>query len=78
MMNNPMLQMIGLLRNSRNPMAMLENMAQSNPQIRQFMQVIGGKSEQELREIAQNMAKERGTSVEDIARQLGITIPSNR
>lgn len=78
MMNNPMLQMIGLLRNSKNPMAMLENMAQSNPQIRQFMQVIGGKSEQELREIAQNMAKERGTSVEDIARQLGITIPSDR
>lgn len=78
MMNNPMLQMIGLLRNSKNPMAMLENMAQSNPQVRQFMQVIGGKSEQELREIARNMAKERGTSVEDVARQLGITIPSDR
>lgn len=78
MMINPMMQMISMLRGGMNPQTMLENMAQNNPQVRQVMQMMQGKSPAELQKMAENMAAQRGTTVEDIARQLGITIPSNR
>ena len=78
MMNNPMMQVVGMLRNGKNPQQFLMQMAQSNPQARQVMQMMNGKSPAELRKMASNMAAERGTTVEDVARQLGIMIPSNR
>ena len=51
-MNNPVMQMMNLLRN--------------------------GKTPEQLRQMANNMAAERGTTVDEVARQLGIQIPSNR
>lgn len=77
-MNDPMTQMMSLLRAGQNPNAILRMLAQNNPQVRQVMQMFNGKSPQQLQMMAQNMAAERGTSIEDIARQLGIQIPSNR
>lgn len=78
MMNNPMMQMMSMLRSGKNPKQFLMQMAQSNPQVRQVMQMMQGKTPAELRQMADNIAAERGTTVEDVARQLGITIPSNR
>lgn len=75
---NPMLQMVGMLRNGQDPRQFLMQMAQNNPQVRQVMQMMQGKSPAELRQMADNIAAERGTTVEDVARQLGIMIPSNR
>ena len=77
-MSDPMSQMMSLLRAGQNPNAILAMMAQSNPQVRQVMQMFNGKTPQQLQLMARNMAAERGTSIEDIARQLGIQIPSNR
>ena len=75
---NPMMQMVGMLRNGKDPRQLLMQMAQNNPQVRQVMQMMQGKSPEELRRMADNIAAERGTTVEDVARQLGIMIPSNR
>ena len=77
-MNNPMMQMLAAMKNGRDPMQILHGMAQRDPQVSQIMRMMQGKSSNELRQMAQNMAAERGTSVEDIARQLGISIPSGR
>lgn len=77
-MNNPMLQIQQLMRAGKNPNAVLQIMAQSNPQVRQVMQMMNGKSPAQLEQMARNMAKERGTTIEDVARSLGIVIPSNR
>lgn len=77
-MNNPLMQIMGLLQSRKNPNAILQTMAMNNPQVRQVMQMMRGKSPEQLRQIANNMAAERGTTVEDIARQLGIQVPSNR
>ena len=77
-MNNPMMHMLAAMKNGRDPMQILHSMAQRDPQVSQIMRMMQGKSSNELRQMAQNMAAERGTSVEDIARQLGISIPSNR
>ena len=78
MMNNPMMQMLSMMRGGQSPQQVLLAMAQNNPQVRQVMQMMQGKSPEELRQMADNMAAQRGTTVEDIAKQLGITIPSNR
>lgn len=77
-MNNPMTQMMQLLKVGRNPNAVLQMMAQNNPEVRQVMQMFNGKTPEQLRQIATNMATERGTTIEEVARQLGIQIPSNR
>lgn len=78
MMNNPLVQMMNVIRNGGNPMALLQHMAGQNPQMRQFMQMINGKSPDQLKQMAENMARERGVSINDVARQLGITLPSDR
>lgn len=78
MMNNPVTQMMQLLQAGKNPRAILNVLAQSDPQVNQIMQMMNGKTPEQLRQIANNMAAERGTTVEDVARQLGIQIPSSR
>lgn len=77
-MNNPMLQIMGLLKSGKNPNAILQTMAMNNPQVKQIMQMMNGKTPAQLEQMARNMAKERGTTIEDIARSMGIQIPSNR
>lgn len=71
-MNNPIIALINAARNGGNPMQLMQQMAGQNPQIRQAMQMIKGKSPQQLEQIARNMAKESGTSVEAVMRQLGL------
>lgn len=51
---------------------MLNQMIQSDPRARQAMQMLQGKSPRELEQMARNMAKERGVSIEDVMRQLGL------
>lgn len=77
-MNNPMMAMINVMRSGGNPMNLVQQMAMQNPQMRQFMQMVNGKSPAQLKQMAENVAKERGVSLNDVARQLGITIPSDK
>lgn len=78
MMNNPLVAIMQAARSGGNPMALLQNMARANPQAAQAIRLIEGKSPQQLQQIATNMAKERGISINDIARQLGVSLPSER
>ena len=74
-MNNPMgmiMQLANMARGGQNPMGMLQQMAANNPQAQAAMNIVGGKNPQQLYQIASNMAKERGCSAEDLARQLGL------
>lgn len=50
----------------------LQQMAKSNPQVQQVLGMTQGKSENQLEQMARNMAAERGLKVEDIAKQLGL------
>lgn len=73
--NNPIMQLMNLVRNGGNPQAMLNQMAQNNPQMQSFVKMINGKSPDQLKQIAMNVSKERGISLDQIANQLGIQIP---
>lgn len=72
---NPAMQMLDAMRRGQDPKQVLMGMARSNPQINQVMQMIQGKSPDQLRQIAVNMAAERGTSIEAVAQSLGLTPP---
>lgn len=77
-MNNPIMAMVNMMRTGGNPMALMQQMAKSNPQVNQVMQMMKGKSPAQLKSMAENIAKERGTTVEDVAQQLGLSVPTNR
>ena len=70
--NNPMAMMMQMMRSGGNPNAMLHQMAKQNPQVRQFMQMINGKSPQQLENITRNAARERGVNLDDLMRQFGL------
>lgn len=67
-----LMQLASMVKNGGNPMVMLQQMAQSDPRAQSAMQFIAGKTPQQLQEIATNMARERGTTPQEIARKLGI------
>lgn len=70
-MNNPVIALVNAAKSGRNPMQMIQQMAGQDPQMRQFMQMVNGKNPQQLRQMAENMARERGTNVEAVIKQLG-------
>ena len=70
-MNNPVIALVNAAKNGGNPVQMIQQMAGQDPQIRQFMQMVNGKNPQQLRQMAENMARERGTNVEAVIKQLG-------
>jgi len=53
-------------------------LTRANAQARQIEQSIRSKTPQELEQFVRNMCAERGTTVEELARSMGITIPSER
>ena len=73
-MNNPM-QMLSMMRGG-NPQQILQQMMQQDPRVGQAMQMIQGKSPQELQKMAMNVAKERGIDlnafVQNFAQQFGM------
>lgn len=65
MMNNPMLQMM---------QGQMRQMIQQNPQARQAMQMLQGKSPQEQQQMFLNMCKEHNIDPRQFAGQFGINL----
>lgn len=78
MTNNPMSMIAHQMQRGVNPKLVLSQMARTDPQIAQIFKIIGNKNEAELRQFTQNLAKERGVDLNELAKSYGITIPSNR
>lgn len=74
MMNHPIFQVMNAFRNG-NPVQILQQAAGRNPYAAQTLQAIQGKGPAQLRQVAENMAKERGIPLEELARQFGISLP---
>lgn len=73
-MNNPMMAMMQAAMSGMRPTQFLQQMAMQNPMAAQAMNIIQGKTPEQLNQIADNMANQRGTTVEEIARQYGIPL----
>lgn len=78
MQNNPAFQLAIAMRQGKNPNVILQQMAMSDPRVAQAMQMIQAKTPQQLQEMTKNLAKERGVNIEDVARSLGISFPSQK
>ena len=71
-MNNPVMALAQAMQHGRNPMVLMQAMAQQNPRVAQALQMMQGKSPQQLQSMAQNMARERGIDLNQMLRQIGI------
>ena len=71
MMNNPM-QLFQMLRGSQNPMQMMMSMLGSNPQFNQIMQIVQGKSPQELEQYVRNAYQSNGQDINQVLKQFGL------
>ena len=71
-MNNPFVMLAQLVQSGGNPTAMINRMAQQNPQIAQSMQMLSGRRPQELQQIAMNLAQQKGLDLNAVIRGLGI------
>lgn len=60
---------------SGNPLQMLNQAAQTNPQIAQVMRLRQGKTPDEFRALVENLAKQRGTTLEQVVSQMGLRLP---
>lgn len=76
MRGNPLVQLMQMMGGGMDPMQVMQNMAQSqNPQVMNAMKMINGKNPQQLKTMCENMCKQRGISVEQVAHQLGLQLP---
>ena len=70
---NPMQIIMNQFMSGMSPMSILNRM--NGPRVDQAKSLIGGKSEVQLRQIAMNMAKQRGIDLNGLAQQMGINHP---
>lgn len=73
---NP-LQMFNMLSKAQNPMNLLQQLSSQNPQLKRVMEVMQGKSPQELKAYVQNVAKTQGVDLNQLAQKMGLQLPNN-
>ena len=71
---NP-LQMLGALQKAQNPMALLSQLSNQNPQLKRVMEVMQGKSPQELEQYVRNVAQTQGVDLNQLAQKMGLQLP---
>ena len=84
MMNNPVTLIYNEMQRGADVLTALDRVATQYPQmfprtkVMQAKALLGGKSQADLHQIVQNMARERGITLESILRSMGVQIPSDR
>lgn len=79
-MFNPMqmMQLMGQLQSSNNPMALLQNMfGNNNPMLQRAMQMGQGKTPEQLQQTVRNLAQQRGmdeTQLNQFLSQFGLRL----
>ena len=70
---NP-LQVIQALQKGANPNQLMMQLAQNNPAVRQAMQMVNGKTPDQIRDMAQQVARQRGVDLNQLMQALGIRL----
>lgn len=71
--NNPLIQILNMAKNGGDPSQLINQAINNHPQRQQIQQIIGGKDPQQLMRVAENMCRERGTSIDEVLKQFGIS-----
>lgn len=72
--NGPMAMLMRAAQGGGDPVQIISQMAGNNPQMRQGMSLIQGKTTAQLEQMARNMAQERGMDVRQILSGMGIEL----
>lgn len=68
------MQLMMMIRNSNNPMGMIQQMFGNNPQYQQIMSMVQGKSPQEIEKYVRNLYQSQGRDINQIASQFGLRL----
>lgn len=71
---NPM-QIIQAVQRGANPNQLMMQLAQSNPAIRMAMQMVNGKTPDQIRDMVQQRAQQMGVDLNQFEKQWGIKLP---
>ena len=73
--NNPLMQMMNMMRGGGNPQQLIQTFMEQNPKMKQAMPFIKGKNPEQLQQTFYNMCKERGIDPQEVANSVGINLP---
>ena len=73
-MKNNIQQIFQAVQNGANPNMIAMQLAQQNPVFRQVLQMANGRTPEQIRDMAAQMAQQRGLDINQIAQQLGIPL----
>lgn len=64
-----------MLQKAQNPKMILSQLSANNPQLKRVMEVLDGKSPQEVRAYVQNVAQTQGVDLSQLAQRMGLQLP---
>lgn len=71
-MNSPIMQLVNVLKGGNNPQALLQQMMGQNPQVKQVMDSVQGKSPQDMSNYLKTAAQQKGIDLGQLASQIGM------
>lgn len=69
-----MRQLMEIIRSRGNPGPLIKSMMERNPQLRSAMELLDGKNQQQQMTMLENMAKEKGTTLREVAQRMGLPL----
>ena len=71
---NP-LQMFNILQKAQNPIGLLQQLSQNNPKLQRVIEIMNGKTPQELEQYVRNTAQTQGVDLNELAQKMGLQLP---
>lgn len=68
--NNSLAALIALIKSGGNPQVLINSMAAQNPKIGEAMQLLQGKSPQDMENICRDLCKQRGIDFNNVMQQV--------
>lgn len=72
MQNNPIMRIVSMLKSGGNPQAIVQQMVGNNPHMKQIMDTVNGKSQQEMNEYIKKAAQQKGVDLSQLAQSIGM------
>lgn len=76
---NP-LQLISMIKQNNNPINFMQNILGSNPQFQRVMQMVDGKTPEEMKQVAMNLCEQQGIDFSQAVNQMksmGLNVPED-
>lgn len=69
------IQLAQLMSRSQNPMQLFAQAVGQSPQGQQVLRLMYGKTPEQFRGVLENMAKQQGTTLEQVVTSMGLRLP---